>query len=139
MFGDKCRTFLLQARPLPDTQSKAQKHWRNSNNQRPNPSLIHQPTHDVKLPLHQFSNASNQVSEIPIQTDRVKVSCHTRHKTDHFEDVPQANRSEWYGKTKPNTTKAHIHQSKNVLQNKINAEKLKPGLDASYDIRAGNG
>jgi len=41
-------------------------------------------------------------------------------------------------KTKPNTTKAHIHQSKNVLQHKINTKKLKPGLVASYDIRPGN-
>jgi len=38
-------------------------------------------------------------------------------------------------KTKPNTTKAHIHQWKNVLQHK----KLKPRLVAFYDIRPGNG
>jgi len=29
----------------------------------------------------------------------------------HFGDVPQANLLAWYGKTKPNTTKAHIRQS----------------------------
>jgi len=32
----------------------------------------------------------------------------------HFGDVPQANLLAWYGKTKPNTTKAHIHQSKEM-------------------------
>ena len=43
----------------------------------------------------------------------VKVLRPTRHKIDHFGDVPQANRLAWYGKkTKPNTTKAHIQQSK---------------------------
>jgi len=38
----------------------------------------------------------------------------------HFGDVPQANLLAWYGKTKPNTTKAHIHQSKEctTTQNK---------------------
>jgi len=34
------------------------------------------------------------------------------HKIGHFKDVPQANLLAWYGKTKPNTTKARIHQSK---------------------------
>jgi len=38
---------------------------------------------------------------------------------------------------KPNTTKAHIHQSKNIQQ-KINTKKLNPGLVASYNIRPGN-
>jgi len=33
-------------------------------------------------------------------------------KIGHFGDVSQANLLPWYGKTKPNTTKAHIHQSK---------------------------
>ena len=40
-----------------------------------------------------------------------------------------------YGKTKPYTTKAHIHQSKEMYSTK----KLPPGLVASYDIRPGNG
>ena len=44
----------------------------------------------------------------------------------------------WYGKTEPNTTKAHIHQTKcTTTQNKH--KKLKPGLVASYDIQPGNG
>jgi len=43
-------------------------------------------------------------------------------------------------KTKPNTTNASIHQSKQkVLQQKINTKKLKPGLVAFYDIPPGNG
>jgi len=41
-------------------------------------------------------------------------------------------------KTKPNTTKAHIHQSKEMCYNTINTKKLKPGLVTSYDIRPGN-
>jgi len=32
-------------------------------------------------------------------------------------DVLQANRLAWCGKTKPNTTKAHIHQSKELYHN----------------------
>jgi len=45
----------------------------------------------------------------------------------------------WYGKTKPNTTKARIHQSQEtLLQHKINTNKLKPGLIAFYDNRLGN-
>jgi len=28
----------------------------------------------------------------------------------YFGDVPEPNLLAWYGKTKPNTTKAHIHQ-----------------------------
>jgi len=42
-------------------------------------------------------------------------------------------------KTKPNTTEARIHQSKNVLQHKINTKKLKPDLVTSYDMWPGNG
>jgi len=42
-------------------------------------------------------------------------------------------------KTKPNTTKACIHQSKEMYYNtKIITQKLKPGLVAFYDIRPGN-
>jgi len=33
-----------------------------------------------------------------------------------FGDVPQANLLVWYGKTKPNTRKAHIHQSKEMYK-----------------------
>jgi len=52
-------------------------------------------------------------------TDGVKVSRSTRHKIGHFGDVPQDNLLAWYGKTKSNTTKAHIHQSKEMYY-KIN-------------------
>jgi len=41
-------------------------------------------------------------------------------------------------KTKPNTTKAHIHQSKEMYSNEIITKKLQPGLVAYYDIRPGN-
>jgi len=44
---------------------------------------------------------------------------------------------EW--KTKPNTTKAHIHQSKEMYYNTAQTQKLKPGLVTSYDIQPGNG
>jgi len=37
-----------------------------------------------------------------------------------------------------NTTKAHIHQSKEMYNTK-QTNKLKPGLVASYNIRPGNG
>jgi len=63
----------------------------------------------------------------------------SQHKIGHFRDVPQANLLTWYGKTKPNTTKAHIHQSKEMYDTKLTQEKLKTGLVASYDIRPGNG
>jgi len=41
----------------------------------------------------------------------------TPHKISHFGDIPQANLLAWYGKTKFNTTKAHIHQSKETYYN----------------------
>jgi len=43
-------------------------------------------------------------------------------------------------KSKPDTTKARIHQSKEIYYNtKQTQKKLKPGLVAFYDIRPGNG
>jgi len=57
--------------------------------------------------------------------DWVKVLHPTRHKVGHFRYVLQTNQLAWYGKTKPNTTKTHIHQSKEILV-------------ACYDIRPGN-
>jgi len=64
----------------------------------------------------------------------------TRHKIGHFGDVPQANLLAWYRKTKPNTTKARIHQSKEMYYNTKNkhTRKLKPGLVTSYAIQPGN-
>ena len=44
----------------------------------------------------------------------VKVLCPTQDKIGYFGDVPQANLLAWYGKTKPNTIKARIHQSKEM-------------------------
>jgi len=49
--------------------------------------------------------------------DWVVILCHTQNKIGHFRDVPQANLLAWYGKTKPNTTKAHIHQPKEMYYN----------------------
>jgi len=42
-------------------------------------------------------------------------------------------------KTKPNTTKARIHQFKEMYYNTKLAQKIKPGLVAVYDIWPGNG
>jgi len=47
----------------------------------------------------------------------VQVLRPTRHKIGHFGDIPQTNLFVGYGKTKPNTTKAHIHQSKEMYYN----------------------
>ena len=41
----------------------------------------------------------------------------TQHKIGHFGDVAQASLLAWYGKTKSNTIKAHIHQSKEMYYN----------------------
>jgi len=49
--------------------------------------------------------------------DWFKASRPSRYKTGHFGDVLQVNLLAWYGKTKPNTTKAHIHQSKEMYYN----------------------
>ena len=49
--------------------------------------------------------------------DWVKVLRPTTHKIGHFGDVLQTNLLTWYRKTKPNTTKAHIHQSKEMYYN----------------------
>ena len=50
----------------------------------------------------------------------------------------RANPLAWYGKeTKANTTKARIHQSKEMYY-EINTKKLKPCLVAFYDIWSGN-
>jgi len=49
----------------------------------------------------------------------VKVLSSTRNKIGHFRDVRQANLLAWYGKRKPSTTKAYIHQWKQMYtQNK---------------------
>jgi len=52
-----------------------------------------------------------------INCDRVEVLRPTLNKKGHFGDVPQANLSAPYGKTKPDATKAHIHQSKQTYYN----------------------
>ena len=50
------------------------------------------------------------------------VLCPARHKTGHFVDISPSQSFGLVGKTKPNTTKTRIHQSKNVLQHKINTK-----------------
>jgi len=45
----------------------------------------------------------------------VKVLRASQHKIDYFKNVPQANLLAWYVKTKPNTTKAHIHQEMHYI------------------------
>jgi len=49
--------------------------------------------------------------------DSIVVLRPTQHKIGHFGDIPQANLLDWHGKTKPNTRKAHIHQSKEIYNN----------------------
>ena len=49
--------------------------------------------------------------------DSIVVCRPTWHKIGHFGDDPQANLLAWYRKTKPNTTKARIHQSKEMYYN----------------------
>jgi len=41
----------------------------------------------------------------------------TRHKIGYFGDIAHATLSSWCGKTKPNTTKAHIQYSKEMYCN----------------------
>jgi len=57
-----------------------------------------------------------------------------RHKIGRFGDVPQANLLAWYGKTKANTTKEHIRQSKEMY-NKINTTRM--WANAQRDGRPG--
>jgi len=45
--------------------------------------------------------------------DSVKVLCPTQHKMVIAETFPKLGLA-WYGKTKPNITKTHIHQSKQM-------------------------
>ena len=68
----------------------------------------------------------------------VKVLRPTRQKIGHFGHVPEANLLAWNGKTKPNTTKAQIHQSKECTTTQNKHKKLKPGLVASHNIWPGN-
>jgi len=60
----------------------------------------------------------------------------TQHKIDHFGDVPQAKLLASYVKTKPNTTKAHIHQSKEIYNNKINTSKCSAVAEMSDRLAA---
>jgi len=57
--------------------------------------------------------------------DWIQALHHTRHKIGHFGDVPQASVLAWYGKSKPNTTKAHVHHSKEMDFNTKQTQKSK--------------
>jgi len=65
----------------------------------------------------------------------------TRHKIGHFGDVsPSQSLGLLWKKTKPSTTTARIHQSKEIYyKTKYTQKKLKPGLVAFYEIWPGNG
>jgi len=54
-----------------------------------------------------------------------KVLRPTQHNIGHFGDVPHANLLDWYRKTKPNTTKAHIYQSKKCTTTQNKHKKTK--------------
>jgi len=71
---------------------------------------------------------NNQLSVTDKYELRVKVVGRTEHKIGHFGDVPQANLLAWCGKTKPNTTKARIHQSKKCTTTQDKLKQLKPGF-----------
>jgi len=49
-----------------------------------------------------------------LDLQQVKVLRNTQHKIGQLGDIPQANLLAWYRKTEPNTTKARIHQSKEM-------------------------
>jgi len=85
---------------------------------------------------HNYTVNTSQTAQWLI--DWVVVLRPTRHKTGHFGDVPQANLLARYGKTKNNTTKAHIHQSRNCTTTQNKHRKLKPSLVASSDILTGS-
>jgi len=73
-----------------------------------------------------------------LAADGLMVALETKYVI--LEAFPQANGLVWK-KTKPNTTKTRIRQSKEtycMTQNK-HKKKLKPGLVAFYDIRPGHG
>ena len=58
-----------------------------------------------------------QLTQPTWDIDWVVVLRSTQHKIGHFEDLPQANLLAWYGKSKPNITKAHIYQWKEMCYN----------------------
>jgi len=63
----------------------------------------------------------------------------TWHKIDHFGDVLHRQSVGSNEETKPNTTKAKIHQEHKNSTTKNKHKKLKPDLVTSYDLRPENG
>jgi len=64
-----------------------------------------------------LSNLNTSVCPAGKSDRLVKVLRPTEHKLSHFGDVLQANLLARYGQTKPNATKAQIHQSKEMYHN----------------------
>jgi len=63
----------------------------------------------------------------------------TRHKIGHFGDVsPSESLGLVWKNTKPNATKAHIHNQKKRTTTQSKRKILKPGIVALYDIWPGN-
>jgi len=89
---------------LPDTKPRVSEHGRKLDSTEPNHGKV---THSP----HSFT--SERVGLI-----LVKVLRPTQHRIGHFGDIAQANLLASYGKTKPNTTKAYIHQSKEMCNTK---------------------
>jgi len=55
--------------------------------------------------------------QMTVIIDSVVVLRPTELKIGHFGDINQASVLAWYGKAEPKTTKAHIHQSKELYYN----------------------
>jgi len=69
----------------------------------------------VKKLCHSFPKILFQMGRELI--DCIKVLRPTQHKIGDFGDVPQHNLLAWGGETKPNTTRARIHQAKQMYYN----------------------
>ena len=107
------------------------------------PLYNHSTTDDVSLqyqpPLvacHQKMTLAGHRRNRP--TDWVVVLRPAWHKIGHFGDVHKDNHLAWYGRKIKLTTKACIHESKEMYYNTINTRKLKPDSVAYYDIQPGN-
>jgi len=105
----------------PSRNQQCQNHWRKPNALIPIRKITHWP-HPFYI-HHLTADKTDNASFMPVQQlnplliDWVEASRHTQHKIGHFGDVPQANLLAWHGKTKPNTTKAHNPQSKQMYYN----------------------
>jgi len=88
--------------------------------------------------FHRFQIKQSHCASCCKSTDWLSCGhtlCPTRHKTGHFGDVfrSQSLGSVWKKKTKPNTTKARIHQSKEMYYDKIYHVKKQSGSACCRD------